>query len=74
MGTVGYKAPEVFCSLQDSNSQNTEPNIDRRSFYTCKADLWSLGCVIYRMAKGEPLFNSDPEMMNEKTHQGGGPL
>lgn len=31
--------------------------MDCRPFYTHKADLWSLGCVIYTVAKKEELFH-----------------
>ncbi|PUU83225.1 kinase-like domain-containing protein [Tuber borchii] len=43
-GTQGYMAPEVH----DTSIPKTN-----------KVDIWSLGCVLYRMFAGSPLFN-DP--------------
>ena len=43
-GTQGYMAPEVH--------DTSKPKTNR-------VDIWSLGCVLYRMFAGSPLFN-DP--------------
>lgn len=44
MGTPGYMPPE---QIRDASS------VDRRG------DLWSLGCILYRMATGVPAFDGD---------------
>jgi hypothetical protein len=44
MGTPGYMAPE---QIRDASS------VDRR------ADLWSLGCILYRLTCGVPPFEGD---------------
>ncbi|KAI1097222.1 kinase-like protein [Jackrogersella minutella] len=69
IGTSGYKAPEVVQSWDAEDEQGTNQtekvaNIDSRYSYTYKADLWSLGCVIFRMASGARLFTSDMEVLN----------
>ncbi|KAI1206481.1 kinase-like protein [Annulohypoxylon truncatum] len=66
IGTPGYKAPEVVQRWDVEDGQHQVANIDSRYSYTHKADLWSLGCIIFRMAKGKPLFDSDTEVLNEK--------
>ncbi|KAF6789642.1 mitogen-activated protein kinase HOG1, partial [Colletotrichum sojae] len=53
-GTTGYTAPEVLGVDQEFHGS-----------YTNKADLWSLGCVIYRMVKGRQLFAHDDETKRE---------
>merc|ERR1712003_482871 len=44
-GTVGYVAPELLTG-QDHDA---------------KADMWSLGSVVYSMLTGEALFNGTPQ-------------
>lgn len=41
-GTPYYASPEVW----------------QESPYTCKCDIWSLGCVLYEMATFKPPFNA----------------
>ncbi|KAF5597204.1 NEK kinase [Fusarium pseudoanthophilum] len=43
-GTIAYMAPEVL----DARPKATA--------YTSKADVWALGCVLYRMLSGHPLI------------------
>ncbi|KAI0387574.1 kinase-like protein [Hypomontagnella monticulosa] len=64
IGTAGYKAPEVVEYWEAEDDTNQRVNIDSRHSYTFKADLWSLGCIIFRMAKGKPLFTSDTDLTN----------
>jgi len=46
-GTLGYMAPEVDDTLVPK---------------TNSVDVWSLGCILYRMVAGSPLFNSRWEL------------
>ncbi|PUU77878.1 kinase-like domain-containing protein [Tuber borchii] len=46
-GTQGYMAPEVHDTSQPK---------------TNRVDIWSLGCVLYRMLAGNPLFNDPVEV------------
>jgi len=45
-GTEGYMAPEM-----DGTDQAEEPKTNR-------VDIWSLGCILFRMVAGKPLFVS----------------
>ncbi|KAF7531929.1 hypothetical protein G7054_g8454 [Neopestalotiopsis clavispora] len=54
-GTHGHMAPEVLRAENQATS------------YTDKADIWALGCVIFRMIFGYPLFtdNNDVQVHGE---------
>ncbi|XDG09232.1 hypothetical protein ABKA04_008847 [Annulohypoxylon sp. FPYF3050] len=67
IGTEKYKAPEVLVSSQRKRKPDMPANIESRHFYTNKADLWSLGCVIFRMANKTELFACDAELENKET-------
>lgn len=43
-GTPGYRAPEVIAELGS---------------YTGKVDIWALGCIIFELCTGRPLFPND---------------
>ncbi|KAI1473821.1 kinase-like protein [Daldinia eschscholtzii] len=66
IGTAGYKAPEVV-RLWDSEDSSQDLNHYSRHSYTFKADIWSLGCIIIRMAVGKQLrlFRSDHDLIND---------
>ena len=49
-GLSGYKAPEVLKS------------IDQAASYTEKADVWALGCVLFRMIFRYPIFRDDNDV------------
>ena len=51
VGTKIYMAPEVRLLAYGSNLQ--------RLHYTEKADMWSLGCVLYSLLCGSNAFNDD---------------
>ncbi|KAF6791031.1 mitogen-activated protein kinase HOG1 [Colletotrichum musicola] len=53
-GTTGYTAPEVLRVDEEFHGS-----------YTDKADLWSLGCVIYRMIRGRQFLAHDDETKRE---------
>jgi len=44
-GTPGYRAPELLG--------------DAKSTFTTKADIWAIGCVLYRLVFGKRLFEDD---------------
>ncbi|KAI0415542.1 kinase-like domain-containing protein [Xylaria grammica] len=58
-GTEGYKAPEVVKAWDDEGHDS-----DQR--YDYNADIWSLGCVIFRMVTGSHLFTADTMVSNDK--------
>ncbi|CAI0643426.1 unnamed protein product [Colletotrichum noveboracense] len=60
-GTTGYTAPEVLQVGETFHGNYTE-----------KADLWSLGCVVYRMIKGCQLLAHDQETKTEARERVGG--
>lgn len=47
--TSGYTAPEIL--------RDPKPSFDE--IYSPKVDLWSLGCVVFRMLAKENLFSSN---------------
>ncbi|PWW77819.1 kinase-like protein [Tuber magnatum] len=49
-GTEGYMAPEM-----DDTERAEEPKTNR-------VDIWSLGCILYRMVAGKPLFANRREV------------
>ncbi|KAI0550354.1 kinase-like domain-containing protein [Xylaria curta] len=57
-GTTGYKAPEV---VKNWNT-GTSTSIYR---YSYNVDVWSLGCIVYRMAHGSGLFTEDSELADD---------
>src|SRR5271154_591041 len=44
-GTTGYRAPELLA--------------DSKRTFTNKADIWALGCVLYRLVSGKMAFQHD---------------
>ncbi|KAI0534799.1 kinase-like domain-containing protein [Xylaria digitata] len=57
-GTEGYRAPEVVKAWKQEDGR---PN----THYSYNADIWSLGCIIYRMASGSTLFENDTMVAND---------
>ena len=49
--TVWYRAPEIMLA------DKTAPRVQ----YTSAIDVWSLGCVVYELLKGEPLARAADE-------------
>jgi len=58
VGTPTYIAPEVLKNSEETGLHN------RQAAYTVKADMWSLGCILYSLFCGSPAFygNSDQEL------------
>jgi len=58
-GTPSYMAPEV----DDTSIPNTN-----------KVDIWSLGCILYRMITGSPLFNDRRDVLRYAKRASSPPL
>lgn len=52
-GTPRYTAPEIL-KARDRDAKSVS--------YNNKVDMWSLGCVLYKMIRGSNLFSSDEEV------------
>lgn len=52
-GTLGYTAPEIL---------NANEGDAKSASYNNKVDMWSLGCVLFRMIHGRNLFSSNDEV------------
>lgn len=50
-GSTGYRAPEVLLGLDPTN----------------KADIWSLGCILYELCTGKRAFENDILVQNYKS-------
>ena len=54
MGTPGYVAPEI--DISDGTKAQLATFEALR-----KADYWAVGCILYELVTGEPLFDDQPE-------------
>lgn len=57
-GTPTFRAPELLKRWEEGKGHEI-------SAYSPKVDLWSLGCIIFKMVQGEPLFQSDGQVLDE---------
>src|SRR6266496_314433 len=57
-GTDGYRAPELL----------------RNREFTHAVDIWSMGCILYKMASGKPVFRSDMDVVEHCIHKRGIPI
>lgn len=53
-GTHGYMAPELLNYLTDVNLEGSK--------YTNAIDIWALGCIVFRLAKGTVPFPPGPSL------------
>ncbi|KAI8965435.1 kinase-like protein [Daldinia sp. FL1419] len=65
IGTKGYKAPEVV-KRWNAEEERENLDLDARYSYTFKADIWSLGCIIFKMTTEKSLFKNDGELLDQK--------
>ncbi|KAI0166760.1 kinase-like protein [Hypoxylon sp. FL1284] len=69
IGTSGYKAPEVLKRWDAEDDAPPDVKFNTRYSYTFKADLWSLGCIIFKMAAGKRLFVEDTQVSDPKVRK-----
>eukprot|EP00834_Sanchytrium_tribonematis_P006747 NODE_528_length_6433_cov_0.887907.p5 type:complete len:294 gc:universal NODE_528_length_6433_cov_0.887907:4550-5431(+) len=57
---IGYLQENIFHSVQLFRSEyNLAPEVAQYAIFTSKADIWSLGCIIIQMLKGESRRTSE---------------
>ena len=57
VGTMSYMAPEVIMAKRTANFVS----------YTNKADIWSLGCILFSLLSGLPAFTGDSSFALEES-------
>ncbi|CAG9464501.1 unnamed protein product [Pedinophyceae sp. YPF-701] len=62
VGTLDFTAPEVLlCGTKSGSSDAKIAPRDKRTAYTEKVDVWSLGMMLYELVVGTPAFARDTE-------------
>ncbi|CAD8211311.1 unnamed protein product [Paramecium pentaurelia] len=60
-GSIGFMAPEIFLCEEDN-----------KMTYNEKCDIFSLGCILYRLITNKPLFNAQNQIalkqLNKECH------
>ncbi|KAJ3140437.1 Dual specificity tyrosine-phosphorylation-regulated kinase 1A [Physocladia obscura] len=51
----------IHCDLKPENRFYRSPEVILGHSYTMSIDIWSLGCILYELFSGEPLFSGQTE-------------
>lgn len=59
VATLWYRAPELLFSAVEAGDGEDDVDDGRQESYSTSIDVWSYGCVLYELLRGEPLAQAD---------------